>query len=195
MGDSNTQRGYPNILQQQLGEGWEAVNCGKGGATVLNGTRTPYFSTSQYQKFKASAPNIVVIMLGTNDANPLWWEGERKSDFEGSAKDEFIFQFKKLIAEARELSSQPKVYVVTPPPIFPERSKDDKKGMRAARQKVFLGEVLPLVKEIAKAEGAPLIDVHTGLLGDAETCTDGLHFNKKGYTKLAMIIKEQIAAE
>jgi lysophospholipase L1-like esterase len=135
-------------------------------------------------------------MLGTNDANPLWWEGERKSDFEGSSKAEFIFQFKKLIAEARELSSQPKVYVATPPPIFPERSNDaTKKAMRAARKKIFLAEVLPLVKEVTKTEGAPLIDVHAGLLGDAETCTDGLHFNKKGYTKLAVIIKEQIAAE
>ncbi|MFD2158001.1 GDSL-type esterase/lipase family protein [Rubritalea tangerina] len=190
VGDSNTQRGYPAMLEKQLGEGWETLNCGKGGATLLSGTRTPYFGTHQYQALLKSEPDVVVIMLGTNDANPLWWKGKRATQFVGSSAEELISQYQKLIGEVRSLATKPKVYVVTPPPVFPDRAKGEKVTMRAARKELLETEVLPLIRKVAREEEVILIDVHGRMLGQEQLSSDGVHFTKKGYELLTSIIKE-----
>ncbi len=83
VGDSNTQRGYPKILQQKLGAEWKAVNCGISAATILDGTLRPFHKMEQYKTALGSKANVIIMMLGTNDANPRWWDGERKTEFDG----------------------------------------------------------------------------------------------------------------
>lgn len=68
--------GYPAILQELLGSEFEVINFGNGGKTLLNkGLCGPpptddcsYVSTSTYQQALQSNPDILTIMLGTNDA-------------------------------------------------------------------------------------------------------------------------------
>ena len=42
VGDSNTVWGYPERLQEMLGDGWRVGNFGRGGATVIDGTDIVY---------------------------------------------------------------------------------------------------------------------------------------------------------
>ena len=58
---------------------YEVLNFGAGGHTmlkpsppVLNDT-TSFWSSTQFMKAKASAPHIVLVMLGTNDAVKSVW--------------------------------------------------------------------------------------------------------------------------
>ena len=71
---SNASFAYPGRLQTQLdskfGAGTYAVtNFGAGGATVQKDADSPYWNRTQYASFvNGSSYDIVVVMLGTNDA-------------------------------------------------------------------------------------------------------------------------------
>ena len=72
VGDSLTQSTfYPYDLGLLLGTANYTVrNFGAGSTTVLLNTETPYMNTSVFQDALEFLPNIVIIMLGTNDAQP-----------------------------------------------------------------------------------------------------------------------------
>ncbi|MBW7893205.1 MAG: G-D-S-L family lipolytic protein, partial [Chitinophagaceae bacterium] len=61
-----TEESYPAQLQQLLGNGYEVLNFGVSGKTVIpaNG----YSATDAYQKALHSRPDVVTIKLGTNDS-------------------------------------------------------------------------------------------------------------------------------
>ena len=87
VGDSITsggaclQESYVNDLQNMLGSSYDVMNAGKSGCTMLkkgldNGGN-PYscWDGIEYQSALESKPDIVTIMLGTNDAKYFNWEG------------------------------------------------------------------------------------------------------------------------
>src|SRR5438270_834071 len=76
VGDSITQGSglqentYPLQLQRMLGSNYEVRNFGVGGATLLEQGDKPYIQQKLYQDSLAFQPDVVVIMLGTNDSKP-----------------------------------------------------------------------------------------------------------------------------
>src|SRR4051812_29307883 len=71
VGDSITQgvgaakgESYPAQLQKLLGDGWEVLNFGVSGRTLLKKGDHPYWSEKAYENALASKPNAVIIMLG-----------------------------------------------------------------------------------------------------------------------------------
>lgn len=74
VGDSITQGdglaaddSYPSQLQALLGEEWKVGNFGVSGRTLLKKGDHPYWTESAYQKALEFEPDVVIIMLGTND--------------------------------------------------------------------------------------------------------------------------------
>ena len=61
---------YPNDLWMLLGSNYSVGNFGVGGATITVDSGKPYVNESVFQDAKEFKPDIVIIMLGTNDANP-----------------------------------------------------------------------------------------------------------------------------
>ena len=57
-----------------LGSGYDVLNFGKGGTSATSNSGNPYISTSEYQEALKSMPDIVIFMLGTNDANKWNWK-------------------------------------------------------------------------------------------------------------------------
>jgi len=71
IGDSITQgSGYPDRLQELLGSDYEVGNFGVDGSTVSQETAMPYMRQDKFIDAMEFKPDIVIIMLGTNDANP-----------------------------------------------------------------------------------------------------------------------------
>ena len=71
VGDSITNgTEYPSDLWMKLGANYTVGNFGVGGATVSLDSDKPYMNQTDFQSAKQFLPNIVVIMLGTNDAIP-----------------------------------------------------------------------------------------------------------------------------
>jgi acyl-CoA thioesterase-1 len=66
----------------------------------------PYMYTNEFPKALNSKPDVVIIMLGTNDAR------EKLND------TEFVNSFNYLVQSFIDLEPQPHVYVMTPPPVY-----------------------------------------------------------------------------
>jgi len=191
IGDSNTQAQYPKFLQEKLGKKYQVKNFGKGGATLLKGTTHPYFKTNPYKKSLKFTPDIAVIMFGTNDANIKWCLNKnRKTDFEGTPKEEFKDQYVKLINTYRKKNKEAEIYILTPLPIFEHPKNKDPEIVERIKQ--LNNWVIPAIKEIAKEEGVTLIDVNHLMRKSYKYTRDGVHLTEKGYKKLACKIAKEI---
>jgi lysophospholipase L1-like esterase len=158
VGDSITEGfGYPNELWMLLGADYTVGNFGVGGSTVLLSSDKPYMNQSAFQDAKEFLPDIVVIMLGTNDASSNVYR----------YIDEFVADYKKLIGEFQTLSSKPEVWLVKPPPIFNNSLGPIDTNLEQG--------VIPRIEQVANELGLPLIDVHAALLNHPEYFLDGVH--------------------
>lgn len=105
---------YPAQLQKMLGKGFEVVNCGIGTSYVMNpaskyNTKAHiphlwYPNTDEYKKLMASSPDIVIMMLGTNDARSMTTK---------AAEADFLTEYKALIADIQAMESKPELYLST----------------------------------------------------------------------------------
>ncbi len=69
----------------------------------------PYIKEKAYREVKLFKPNVIVIMLGTNDTKPRNWKHE----------DDFVADYKAMIKELSALASKPKIYLCSPVPAYP----------------------------------------------------------------------------
>jgi acyl-CoA thioesterase I len=162
---------FPAQLQRYLGASYEVRNFGHSGATLTREGNLPYWSVAEFKAAQEYRPQIVVINLGTNDANPINWE---------KVKNVFVPEYKELIALFRTLPSHPKVFPTLPIPNY-EMRKDN-----------LDFAVSPLVRQVARESGAPLIDFYSPLEGRPELLTDKLHPNEEGAMIMAQVAAEAI---
>lgn len=171
VGDSLTEgSGYPSDLWMLLGSNYSIGTFGKGGAMVFLKSPTAYMNETVFEEAKNFQPNIVIIMLGTNDALP----GLNVSE------DEFVQDYKTLICEFQALDSKPQICLVKPPPIF-----HDGTGLST---QFFEQIILPNIEKVANDTALPLVDVYSRLINHPEYFVDGVH----PYMKGAQIIADQI---
>ena len=163
MGDSNTEvTGYPADLQTKLGANYSVGNFGSTGATVLLDTDGPYLNRDAFKNATDFQPNIVVIMLGTNDARTNIY----------MSIDHFVDDYVKLIREVQQFKSKPKIWLATPPPIF-----DNNLSLSS---EYLTDGVIPRIRRVATIVGLPLIDVYSTLATHSEYFSDGVHVNSAG---------------
>jgi lysophospholipase L1-like esterase len=135
VGDSITFRGcvsnandtYVAQLSRLLGPGYEVTNYGNSGRTMLkqgvccrahNQTSPPcsYWNTAEFRASLESSPNIVTIMLGTNDAKRCNWYGVANGSPEGVGKG-YFFDYMDMVEAFSSLPSAPQIYLAVPPPL------------------------------------------------------------------------------
>jgi lysophospholipase L1-like esterase len=168
---------YPVQLGRMLGPEWQVRNFGVSGATLLNKGDRPYTKQKQYQPALEFKPDIVVIMLGTNDSKPQNW----------SHKDDFVADYKSLIGAFRTANPAAKVYVCLPVPAFP--------GGYGIREEVIAPDVLSMVKQVASETGATLIDLHTALIGYGSSFPDKIHPNASGAHVMAATVYQALTGK
>jgi acyl-CoA thioesterase I len=170
LSDASTQS-YPAVLGTKLGSAHEVQNFGVSGATLLKNGDKPYWDEARYTASGSFDPDVVVVMLGTNDSKPQNWSHE----------SEFASDYLELIEHYRALGAL--VYLATPPPVYGAGAFD-------IPPDVVADEVVPLVRTIADDASAPLIDVFTALSGHGEDFPDTVHPNAAG----AVLIADAVAA-
>ena len=177
IGDSITEiSNYPEDLQAMLGSNYVVGNFGVSGSTVLLGTNRPYMAQTRFLDAKKFSPDIVIILLGTNDA---------KESFFGSIEN-FSSQYKLLITQFQLLPSKPAIWLAYPPPVYPNE-------IGVNNQNIFEG-VIPRIAQVADELGLPTIDVYTALTGHAEYFIDGVHPNHDGAYLIASTVYYAIEA-
>ena len=165
---------YPGDLGMLLGENYTVGNFGVDGSTVTLDSDNPYINNSAFQEAKEFQPNIVIIMLGTNDANPTIRQ------VNGSFANDYV----KLVEEFQALSSKPKIYLVKPSPIFSNGT--------ALSAEYFRETVIPTIEQVANQTNLPIIDVYSALANYSEFFRDGVHPDEQGAILIANEIYKAI---
>ena len=175
MGNSITElTAYPADLQELLGDGYSVGDFGASGSTVLIDTSKPYIYTMPFLKAEVFLPDIVVIMLGTNDA--------RADNYQHI--DNFVGDYEQLVRVVQSLKSNPKIYLVKPPPIFHN-------NLNLSNANLVDG-VIPGIEQVAKDLNLPTIDVYTPLIDHSNYFMDGVHPNNNGASVIANVIYDAI---
>jgi acyl-CoA thioesterase I len=162
---------YPADLWMQLGANYTVGNFGVSGSTASMNSTKPYMNEGAFQEAKDFKPDIVIIMLGTNDANPTIRLGN----------DSFVGDYVKLVEAFKALSSKPQVYLVKPPPVFCNGSTPS--------AEIFRGKVIPTVEQAANRANVPVIDVYSALANRSNYFPDGVHPDRQG----AVLIADEVS--
>ncbi|MCW4002955.1 MAG: GDSL-type esterase/lipase family protein [Candidatus Bathyarchaeota archaeon] len=169
VGDSITQdSGYPSDLQTMLGSNYTVGNFGSRESTVLRISWKPYMNQPEFQDAKDFSPDIVVIMLGTNDGLKML------HSFNETFDDDYIA----LVNSFQELESKPQIWVAKPPPIF-SNSPD-------LSSEYYSETIIPMTENIATELNLPVIDVYNAFGDNASYLSaDGVHPNNDGAALIA----------
>ncbi len=175
VGDSITQEsGYPTMLRSMLGRNYSVANFGVSGSTVSLDSKRPYMNQPEFQRAINYHPDIVIIMLGTNDANPEIAQSE----------ENFENDYFKLINSFIQLDGDQLIWVVRSPPIFAKNSSYNNTYLE--------NNVLPHVDKLANKMSLPTIDMYSTLGSHPDYFTDGVHPNDEGTGLIASNIYEAI---
>jgi len=163
-----TKRSWPDQIGEMLGDRWSVKNFGVNGATLMNSGDKPYQTLGAFTSAIGFAPDVVVIMLGTNDTKPHNWKNFA-SDYEKDYRD--------IIEKFAKLESKPRIFICKPPYI----PKDGNWGINEADTKTQI----PVIEKLAKALNVGIIDVHASLEGHDDLIPDKVHPNTEGATLIA----------
>ncbi len=158
-----------------LGATYTLGNFGVVAATLMLNTNKPYFYEPAFQSAMTFQPNIVIIMLGTNDAQTNNY----------LSIDRFNSDYEALINETLELANHPKIFLVKPPPLFTN-------NLSLSNLNLVEG-VIPRITQVANENNLTTIDCFTPLSGHSEYFIDGVHPTQEGSTKIAEIIYNAIS--
>ncbi len=174
VGDSITEGTYyPHDLQALLGVNYTVGNFGAGGSTVLISSDKPYLYRFAFQRALTFHADLVVIMLGTNDATPKYY----------GKIENFVRDYKMLINQFQ--TERPQIWLVKPPPIF-----DDGLGPKSTN---LVNGVIPRIEQVAIEFGLPIIDAYNPLLSHPEYFSDGVHPTSEGAQIIAAAVYEALS--
>jgi lysophospholipase L1-like esterase len=158
---------YPVDLWQSLGDHYIVGDLGSGGAAVAENSNMSYIGQPAYEVALKFQPDIVIIMLGTNDAYTTFTENDA----------DFITDYVSLIHTFQNLNSKPTVWLVKPIPIY--------NNTVSLSNTILEQKVIPNIEQVASQTGCQLIDAHTPLLNHPEYYIDGVHPTADGARVIA----------
>jgi lysophospholipase L1-like esterase len=192
--------GYMRVLQSKLGdENYDVRDCGVGGTVaVKNGhgnnpkQHPSYWSHQDHKQSLAMNPDVVIFMLGTNDASE--WSSTNKSTHNTS---EFYNQdWKELVTAYNDLPSKPKVFTMIPPP-FGNFTCSDSSQTCNTNINCVINCILPkLVPELTRDVGltspVDLMSLFGGPDNTNASIMPNLHPNCDGYAAIGTYIAKQV---
>jgi len=168
---------YSSQLQQLLGAGFQVRNFGVSGSTLLKQGHRPYYKTTAFTDMLAFAPDIAVIHLGLNDTDPRDWP-----DYQ----DEFAPDYTWLMDTLRQVNPAVQIFICRLTPIFHDHPRF-KSGTRD-----WFWEIQAQIPQIATANKAGLIDLHTPLYRRPDLFPDALHPDEAGAAIIARTVYSRI---
>lgn len=170
---------YPAQLQTHLGTSYLVSNFGLRNATAAESGDLPYLSSEEYQESLKSNPDIVFLMLGTNDTKTYNWD---EAAYEAGML--------KLVESYQKLPSNPVVYIIRSPYCY--AINENGEAEYSIQADVVTGLLGDAVARVAEQTGVQVIDLFAVTEGQDELYTDGIHFNAEGYTLIADTIYDVV---
>lgn len=170
-------------LENLFSGAYQVLNYGISGATLQNEGDMPYWNMTSrpLQGFPEAAlalnPEIVLLMLGTNDSKPYNWNRER-----------YAAQLDERVKQIKAASCVRHLILMCPPFVCPADGEEavnfDING------EVIRDEIIPIVKNCAAENGLLCIDLYALTDSHPEYFTDGVHPNSFGNRVIAKHIYE-----
>lgn len=140
---------YPIFLGELLGDGFQVCNFGNIRVTVQPDGDQPYIKTYTYRDSVEYPADILIFMMGTNDAKKLNWQGA----------DKFREDYLALLDDYVSAKNPPKVYLCSPATaLFPEGETQG--ASTYGIQPLVVDEISVIVREIAEERGYGFIDIN-----------------------------------
>ena len=158
---------YPTQLGKMLGDRWDVRNFGVSASTLLNHGDKPYQKQEAFQAALQYEPQVVIIMLGTNDTKPQNWK----------LKGEFVADYKDLLGKFAKLPSKPRIFICRPVPVPGQ-------GNYGINEAGVLEEA-PMIDKIAQEMQTGVIDMYGALKDQPKMLPDRVHPNTAGATLMA----------
>jgi lysophospholipase L1-like esterase len=175
--DNPTVNAYPIVLGRLLGTNYQTRNFGVSGRTLLKKGDYPYWNEAAFRQATNFAPNFVTIKLGTNDSKPQNWR----------YKDQFAVDLRAMIDVFANLPSHPKVILCLPVPAYALNFD--------INPDIIRNEIIPIIKQVAREKGAPVVDLYTPLSGRPELFSDQIHPNIAGAAIIAKSLQTAILSK
>lgn len=191
---STNNKTYPNRMQALLGNAYRVHNFGVNGSTAatnatFNGDPSGYALLDNFAASKAVEPDVVIVMLGSNDTKTENWRN-------GANAQRYEDDLRALIEAYQALPSEPLVIVGLSPVI----GEGGAFGDTATVNQLIRTQINAIQRKVAEALSLPIVDAYAATEGkpelfekDAENSGgDGIHFNNTGYGVLAEVFGEAV---
>lgn len=168
--ENRDKNSYPAQLEQILSN-CDVSNFGVSGATLLKSGDLSYWNQQELDSALNYSPDVVIIMLGSNDSKPWNWDDNNS----------FVKDYIALIDKFQSLQKKPEIYICNPPPAFQTRW--------GISDSTICNCIIPKIVEIATIEEIAIIDMYQPFEGKEILFPDFIHPDSLG----ALIIATQIA--
>lgn len=169
---------YPMALEKRLGaDKVEVRNFGANGATMMKDGNGPYWMVNPFKESTEWKPQIVVLMLGTNDIQAANLPKIAAYPTDAAAMVEhFINQ-----------PFKPRVILMLPPTVL--------NPVVGITDENLVKYIIPVITALATKHHCTLVDLHSHIKDRAMYGEDGLHLNNVGYAKMAELVAAALATE
>ncbi len=151
------------------------------------------------QSVLKTSPDVVLIMLGTNDSKTTLGSKVGVWSAPTGGADNFYNEYYKLVKTFCDIPSKPQVYIMTPPPALDHGfANRDSYRITNSIQEEF---IVPILYNISDALGVPLLDVRSAFpqptsgiqrTALAKYLMDCVHPNASGYALLGKTVAEAL---
>ena len=170
---------YPAVLNELLGDDYVVGNFGVNGHTMLKTGDQPYWNHENFKLSQLFEPDIIIIMLGSNDSKP--------HNF--TSIEDFSSTYEEMIMNYRKLATKPRIYIMTPPTVFPPEFPD-----MSTIQHEVVNQIVGAIKELSKKLRISVIDVNQKTADFSEGfVADGVHMNKAGAKLVANAVFRELS--
>lgn len=160
---------WPGQLQKLLGDEYTVLNAGHSGRTMLKKGDYPLWVEPAFKNAIEMVPDIVFILLGTNDTKPYNW----------IYKDEFVSDYISMIDTFRVVNPDVQIYACLPPPAFSVQWD--------IRDSVITTDQIPMIRHIADSVNVDTVDFYQPFIDRNELFPDDIHPNAEGSWEMAKV--------
>ncbi len=130
-------------------------NDGVGYRTLMRSGDSTYWKYGKLPQVFAFQPDIISIMLGTNDSKPLNWKDSAN----------FVKDYEDLIDTLSAMPSHPRIFLIYPTPVFNKESGAPYPDTSTViRESIIRNSIIPRIRQVALAKGVDTIDLQTPFL-------------------------------
>ncbi len=165
---------YPQRTNTLIGDEYYVQNFGISGTTMLKNGDFPYWKESAFHDAQDFDPDIVIILLGTNDSKPQNW----------AFGDEFYDDYMEFISVFRSNGKDPVIYACYPLPVF--------QTLAGINEPVVHDEIIPIIDSVITSANTLSIDFYALMKDHSDLVPDGVHPNTEGYNMMAEFTRDEL---